>query len=475
MNSACSALALAAVAGLATAPARAGTEENPRPVAFVGVRVVPMDSERVVDGQTVLVRDGRIVAIGPAEAVVVPDDALRVEGRGRYLLPGLVDMHVHLNSPHELPLFLANGVTTVFNLNGRPAHLLWRDRIQQGRMRGPTIYTCGPTIRFMDKAEPARREVEEQAKAGYDSIKTYVRISKEAHPVLVETARRHKMLVVGHIPRGPGLEGAAGLEAALNGRQAIAHAEEYIYSIFNDNVKDDGKIAEAVAATRKAGVPVILTLVAYDHILRQAEDLPAFLRRPETKYLAPWVRTTWEPGVNNYNLRFSPPERQQYLRDGLALQKKLVRALHAAGVPIYVGTDAMNPGVVPGFSVHEELRNLTGLGFAPFEALRAATRDPAAFFHDPPEFGTVTVGQRADLILADDNPLKDVATAARPAGVMARGRWLPADDLRSALEGVAAAYARDEEFAKANVERDLNGVLGFLDQTDPFDNLASQL
>jgi tetratricopeptide (TPR) repeat protein len=220
---------------------------------------------------------------------------------------------------------------------------------------------------------------------------------------------------------------------------------------------------------------VILTLVAYDHILRQAEDLPAFLRRPETKYLSPWVRPSWEPGINNYNTRFSAPERQQYLRDGLALQKKLVRALHEAGVPIFLGTDAMNPGVVPGFSVHEELRNLIELGFKPFEALQAATSGPAQFFHDSPDFGTVAVGQRADLLLTDGNPLQDVAAVAHPAGVMARGRWMPAKDLRSALEGVATAFTRDEEFARTNIERDLSGVLAFLDQTDPFDNLAAQL
>jgi imidazolonepropionase-like amidohydrolase len=464
--------------GPASAPAADGPEakgSDSRPVAFVNVRVVPMDRERVAEGQTVVVRDGRIAEIGPADAVKVPAGVLRVDGGGKYLMPGLVDMHVHLNSPHEFPLFLANGVTTVYNLNGRPAHLLWRDRVRDGRLTGPTIYTCGPTIRFADKADESRKMVEEQAKAGYDSIKIYVRISKEAYPVLVETARRHNMLVVGHIPRGPGLEGVASLEAVLKGRQAIAHAEEYIYSFFNDKVNDDSRLPAAVAATREAGVPVILTLVAYDHILRQAEDLPAFLARPETKYLAPWVRQTWGPGVNSYNLRFSPPEKQQYLRSGLALQKKLVRELHKAGVRIFTGTDAMNPGVVPGFSLHEELHNLVELGFTPFEALQAATSNPAEFFHSPAEFGTVAVGQRADLLLTDGNPLKDVATVAHPAGVMSRGRWLPAEKLRSALDGVAAAFARDEEFARSNVERDLSGVLAFLEQNDPFDGLASQL
>jgi hypothetical protein len=466
-------LVFAALVGIVAVSARAN--ERPaatpatKPVAFVNVRLVPMDRERVVDGQTVLVRDGRIAEIGPAESVAVPADAVRVDGNGKYLMPGLVDMHAHLNSPREFPLYLANGVTTVYNLNGQPAHLLWRERVRTGQMLGPTIYTCGPTIRFADKADESRRMVEEQAKAGYDSIKIYVRISNEAYPVLVDTARQHKMLVVGHIPRGPGLEGV------LKGRQAIAHAEEYIYSFFKDNVTDESRIPEAVAITREANVPVILTLVAYDHILRQAEDLPGFLARPEIRYLAPWVLQSWGPGVNSYNLRFSAPDRQQYLRNGLAFQKKLVQALHKAGVRIFVGTDAMNPGVVPGFSEHEELHNLTDMGFTPFEALQAATCHPAEFLRNPPEFGTVAVGQRADLLLTDANPLQDVATAAHPAGVMVRGRWLPAEKLKAMLDDMPAAYAREETFVKSNLDRDLDGVLRYLQQNDPFDNLSSQL
>jgi hypothetical protein len=465
-------LVFAVLAGIVSLSARAEDRKaaaEAKSVVFVNVRLVPMDRERVVDGQTVIVRDGRIAEIGPADGVVVPADALRVDGNGKYLMPGLVDMHAHLNSPHEFPLYLANGVTTVYNLNGQPAHLLWRERVRSGQVLGPTIYTCGPTIRFADKADESRRIVEEQAKAGYDSIKIYVRISNEAYPVLVDTARRHNMLVVGHIPRGPGLEGI------LKARQAIAHAEEYIYSFFKDNVTDDSRIPEAVAATRHANVPVILTLVAYDHILRQAEDLPAFLARPENKYLAPWVLQTWGPGVNSYNLRFSPPERQQYLRNGLAFQKKLVQALHKAGVRIFVGTDAMNPGVVPGFSEHEELHNLIEMGFTPFEALQAATCHPAEFFHNPTEFGTIAVGQRADLLLTDANPLQDVATTAHPAGVMVRSRWLPAERLKAMLDDVPAAYAREEAFVKSNLGRDLDGVLRYLHQNDPFDNLSARL
>jgi tetratricopeptide (TPR) repeat protein len=156
------------------------------------------------------------------------------------------------------------------------------------------------------------------------------------------------------------------------------------------------------------------------------------------------------------------------------LQKKLVKALHQAGVRVLVGTDAMNMGVVPGFSVHEELRNLVGLGLTPFEAIRAGTRHPADFLRGN-EFGTVSVGKRADLILVEGNPLQDVSAVSRPLGVMARGRWLSDTRLRQMLDEVPATYAREEAFAKSNIERNPESVLRYLKDNDPFDNLTNEI
>ena len=445
---------------------RTTVEDAHRATAFVHVNVVPMDRERIVGDQTVIVRDGRIAEMGAADGIEVPKDARSIDGRGQYLMPGLADMHAHLYTPQEFPLYLAHGVTTVFNLWGKPAHLMWREKIARGEWLGPTIHTCGPIIFRAETADEARRIVEAQSKAGYDSIKIYNDVSKVAYPVLIETARRNKMLVVGHIPR------AVGLEGVLKARQPIAHAEEFIYTFFDWNVEDEGRIPAAVAATREANVPVTLTLVFYDHMLRQAGDLTTFLARPEMKYLAPWARVLWGPGLNRYNPANSSPASLRWAEKSLAFQKTLARSLHQAGVKILAGTDAMTPGAVPGFSLHEELGIMAGLGFTPFEAIETATRNAAEFLSPGKDFGTVAVGQRADLILLKENPLADLANLQHRAGVMVHGDWRTEVQFQEMLDDVPAAYARAEQTVQPLLAGDPARLLGYIDESDPFAYVA---
>ena len=435
-------------------------------VAFVNVNVVPLDREGVLENRTVVVREGRISEIGAAGQTKVPKGATRIEGKGRYLVPGLVDMHAHLYSPAELPLYLANGVTTVFNLNGRPANLLWRADVEAGRLAGPTIYSCGPTIRTAQKADEARRLVAEQKQAGYDAIKIYNGVSQEAYDVLISEAKRHGLLYIGHIPRAPGFE------SVLKAGQAIAHAEEYVYTTFKNKTDDESRIPEVAAATAKAGVQVVPTFVAFDHIIKQVETLPALLAAPEMKYLAPWVRDSWGLDVNPYKLRLG--KEGALLNASLAFQRKLVRELHRQGVRIMTGTDAMNPGVVPGFSEHEELRHLIDIGFTPFEALRAATRYPAEFLSPQGNFGTIAAGKRADLLLVDTNPLQDIRTLSRPLGVMTRGRWMARAELRRMLEEVPSLYAKQAEVTKAGLTEGSEKVWEYLHYNDPTDTLLAR-
>src|SRR5690349_14414918 len=171
--------------------------------AIEHVNLIPMDRDQLLPDQTVVVQAGRISAIGSSRNVQVPVGARRINGRGKYLMPGLTDAHVHLLSPTELPLYLANGVTTVFNLDGRPAHLAWRKQIREGSLLGPTIMTTGPIFERPRSADEDVRMVDEQAELGYDGVKVYNPVSRAEYPALIAEAKRKNLLLMGHVARGP--------------------------------------------------------------------------------------------------------------------------------------------------------------------------------------------------------------------------------------------------------------------------------
>lgn len=407
--------ALAAVLALACA-SPAGD------VAFVGVAVVPMDGDRVLEGRTVLVRDGVVAAVG--EEVAVPGGALRIDGRGRYLMPGLADMHVHNWYEEEHVLFLANGVTTVRNLWGAPMHVRWRREIEAGERLGPTIRTTGPIV---DGAEPvwqegavvvttperAREVVADQKAAGYDAVKVYDRLSADAYAALAAAAREAGMRLEGHVPAAVGIGRA--LEA---GQDSVEHLGGY-------PLANAETMAELAKRTAEAGTWSCVTLVVY------AKRDPG----PEMRYVPPRLRATWGPAT----VAEVPPP----LRELAAMRGRAARTLHEATGRVLLGTDCGTPFIVAGWSVHEELALLVGAGLTPYEALSCGTRRAAEYLGEPS--GVVAEGKRADLLLLDANPLEDVANAARIRGVMVRGRWLPREELDRMLETVAASYERPKE------------------------------
>lgn len=443
-------LLLASALGVAADPGSGGT-----PVAFVHVHVVPMDSERVLHDQTVLVEDGRVLRIGPADEVVAPEGALRIDGRGElYLMPGLCDSHMHVIDPDEFLLYLANGVTTVRNMSGEPFHLTWCAELAEGRRLGPTLITTGPTLDgvppegsnrvIVTTREEGERAVESSAADGYDLIKVYGGLPVEAYGGIMDAAERSGLKVVGHLPRAVGFEGAMAA-----GQASIDHAEEFLYTVFKE--AGDERIPETVRTLREAGAWVTPTLVCFDAIGAQIADAPALARRPELRFADPAVRARWLTQGNRYLRDFQPEDAARF-RDQLQFLELLVRRLHEGGVPLLAGTDAGVaygvPFVLPGWSLHEELAQLAGCGLSPYEALRTATCNPARFLGAEGEFGVVREGARADLLLLDANPLEDVAHASRRVGVMLRGRWLPESELASMLGSLEALYRDEEEFVR---------------------------
>lgn len=457
---------LTIMAGLASAchaPPR-GTppqERAPEPgvIAFVAVDVVPMDSERILDDQTVLVRGDRITAIGPASAVTVPAGATVIDGAGKYLMPGLADMHVHILAPNEMPLYLAHGVTTVRNMAGFPMHLEMREQISTGALLGPTIYTAGPAIDGVPPYwpgsgsidDPARAEpmVLEQKQASYDFLKLYMNLDESSYEAVIAAARKHGMKTAGHVPTALGIG-----EIIEHPIDSLEHLWAYFLPPSTEASLQTGPdilrveaqswldVSEAqmqalARALAQAGIWSCATLT----VRRRGptvENLEAAWVGMEERYVPPLIKQFWLEG--NGFIKLSP-EDHRILRLSYGKMQAMVRALRAAGARILLGTDTPNPFVLPGLSAHEELENLVAAGLTPYEALRAGTRDAAEFMNAAGEFGTITSGMRADLLLIDGDPLADVANTRKITGVMLRGQWLPAERLQRMLDDMVASFA----------------------------------
>lgn len=436
--------------------ARPGSAEGRpgAPLALVGVDVVPMDRERVLRDQVVLVRDGRIAAMGAEGDVAIPEEALTVDASGKYLVPGLADMHVHVRgSPSDveqvLALWVAAGVTTVLNLDGRPEHLTLRRRIESDELLGPRLFTSGPSLRGPPGSyEEGREAVRRQEERGYGFIKVYSFLPAAAYRGVIAEAGARQMPVVGHAVRAAG-----GIEAALASGQHVVHMEEFVYGHFRKDVRRDffpdepdgasralgelldesaiDGLAEDVAAS---GIYVTPNLVAYHMILQQVRDLESLLARPEVRYVPESILDDWRPENNGYTNRSNLPRFEAILATTFPFLQKLTAAFQRAGVPLLAGTDASIPVLVPGFSTHDDLQELVAAGLTPYEALSAATRIPARFLQTDTRSGTVEVGKNADLVLLEDDPLDDVANTRAIAGVVIRGRWLDRSDLDALLQ-----------------------------------------
>lgn len=454
------AVALAAWADAAPALTLAQTAGDPAAVAFVGVHVVPMDREALLENHTVIVAGGRIQRIGPAGRVPVPDGALRVDARGKYLMPGLAEMHAHI-PPTEVtdeqvePLFLlylANGITTVRGMLGHASHLALRDRVARGQLLGPRIYTSGPSLNGNSIPSPdsARAAVRHQKAMGYDFLKIHPGLTRASYDAMADEARRLGIPFAGHVPAD------VGLGRALEARQAtIDHLDGYVEALvpagaatgasqffgFNKIAHADlARIPDLTRATRDARVWNVPTMSLFIDFV-SGESPEALAVRPENRYMPRAQIENWMSAVRNAraNEAFSAESARRFLETRSAI----LTALHRAGARLLLGSDAPQVFNVPGFSIHQELRALVDAGLTPYEALATGTRNVAIYFGAEEEFGTIAEGKAADLILLDANPLADVRNVQRRAGVVVRGRWLPEEELQRRLVALAAARLQD--------------------------------
>ncbi|HYJ79201.1 MAG TPA: amidohydrolase family protein [Longimicrobiaceae bacterium] len=432
--------ALALAAALAAPPPQLADT----PVtAFVDVTVVPMDSERLLPGQTVVVRDGRITDVGPSSRLRPPAGARTVDGRGRFLMPGLAEMHGHVPPPNAPPeytenvlfLYLANGITTVRGMLGAPNQLALRERTARGELAGPTLYLAGPSFNgnSVGSPEQAVEMVRRQKGEGWDLLKVHPGLTRAEYDAMARTAREVGIRFGGHVPEEVGL-----LHAIEMGQETFDHLDGYVeYLNGFQGPLDPARLAEAVRRTREAGAWVVPTMALWE-VLFGVGELDSLRAYPELRYVPPQQVEGWS---NAWRQRVAAPGFDAAVgRRVIDNRTRLLRALHEGGVRVLMGTDAPQQFSVPGFSLHRELRRMAAAGMSPYAILQSGTRNVGEYFRGQDAFGTVAPGQRADLLLLDANPLEDVANVGRIAGVMARGRWLPRAAIDARLERIAAGY-----------------------------------
>jgi imidazolonepropionase-like amidohydrolase len=438
-------LVLFVAAAAATPFAHAST------TAFTHVNVVPMDRERVLRDQTVLISGGKIVSVGRGGAI--PKDAQVIDGHGTaWLSPGLADMHTHSETKRDLAVYLAQGVTTVLQMGGARAGFIDNTvpAVNRGAIPGPHVYASflvdGNTDYngFVVKTPGEARAIVGLAKTnGYDFIKVYVGLAPDVFDALADEGRRQGLPLVGH-----GVTAVRLARQLDEGQALVAHAEEFFYTFFTpadveetDTPPDESRIPDAIALMKKHDATATADLATYAaiaHQIQHPEFVDAVLARPEAALLSPNDRVAWQ--ASGYFAKTAKLDAK------LAFLGKLVKAMADADVELVAGTDAPAvPGMLPGFSLHEDLDALEAAGLTRFQALASATRAPGVFIArtkggDP--FGVVAPGERADLVLTSGNPLDSLATLRDPLGVMVRGEWRDAVALKALTDRVRETYRR---------------------------------
>lgn len=430
---------------------------------------------------TVVIVDSRIAAVGPSSSLKIPGGTRVIDGSGKFLIPGLADMHVHLMGAGEptgsrefiLPLLIANGITTVRDMGGGVSYLKQlRQEIASGDRVGPQILFTGPYLDgdppyfhpsiVVRNAQDAAAAVQQLKSEGVDFIKVQSRLQPEAYSAIAEETRRARMRFVGHVPdaisaRAASEAGQASIEHLtgvllacstredeLRRRQLAAPPAQGSVSkslqrqrAWQQDLLDsysDQKAAQlfkTFVANRTWQVPTFPLLIHLAYLTPETD----LADDPRLKYVPSSVRKNWDEGRRE-NLAYQLAVEYEMRRKLVQSSLSVVKQMYAAGVPMMAGTDTAAPNVFPGFSLHEDLFYFVQAGLTPMQALQAATARPAEFLGRTVEQGTIAPGKRADLVVLNANPLDDIRNTQRIDAVIVSGRFLNREELDALLAKV---------------------------------------
>ncbi|MDV6314908.1 amidohydrolase family protein [Idiomarina sp. HP20-50] len=441
--------------------------------AISHANVLSENGQHMVPNQTVLIREGKITEIG--SDLSIPNDAELIDGTGKFIIPGLIDAHVHLwQSPNDLLLYLANGVTHIRELNGSNEHLQWREEIVAGRP-GPDLFVAtrrhnsstgiasifdrwAAKVSPVSSVEEIPELVSEIQAEGYDAIKIYTLLNNEHFFAFNRAAQAEGIKILGHIPNNLPLT-----QLWSSNLKELAHVEELVKALdreFGGYTRDntaaflqfvEERSPEIMNRLKENGMAIVSTLALVESIPEQKMSVESALNHVQSDYvnrgiaeaLHPSIKVMgWLPEVNIYRLPADYPENliqgnQRYWKAYAKANQIILQAMREHQVRVLAGTDANVPVIVPGFSMHDELVALTKTGYTPAEALKSATVEAAMWMGL--KTGVIAKGYQADLLILNQNPLKDINNTRAISDVISNGRWYSGSDTKNMLKAVRRA------------------------------------
>jgi len=425
-------------------------DSHQRELVIRSVNVVPMDEERIIPNQTVVIKDGKISAIG--SNVKYSKGALVIDGKGKYLIPGLAEMHAHVPPIDDLDpmkevlfLFAANGITTIRGMLGHAKHLDLRNMINAGEVLGPHFYTTGPSFNGLSvkSAESGAAMVRRQKDAGYDYLKLHPGLTKETFAAISSTANEVGIPFAGHVSFGVGVWRAieAGyssidhldgfVEALVPGIDTLTEQQAGLFGMFIGHRADATKTPALMAALKEKNIWVVPTQSLAERWFSPSYDAESFRSDPHSKYMNPKTIDQWIQSKKT--LQANPLYSAANIEKFNSLRRQLILECQKNGVGLLLGCDAPQIFNVPGFSTHNELAYLVDCGLTPYQALRTGTVNVANYLNLK-DSGVIRVGGIADLVLVNANPLIDIKNTQSIDGVVLNGKWLSKVEIDSGLK-----------------------------------------
>lgn len=425
-------------------------------ILITNANIINVRTGNVIENRQIVIDSGKIQNI--SDAVKNPEGyTTTIEAKGKYLMPGLAEMHAHIPQPSErnpeivdetLFLYLSNGITTIRGMLGGPSHLELREKAKNNEILSPRIYTSSPSLNgnSIKTVEEAIEKVTAYKKEGYDFLKIHPGIKLEVFDAVVKTAKEVDIPFAGHVPVDVGVR-----HAMESGYASIDHIDGFLEGLVpqsaNVNPNDNGffgygftplanleYVDELVFLAKKHKVWIVSTQSLYERWFAPITS-DELLQDPGMKYMAKSTLENWKRRKVEYTEKedFSVPQWEKFNE----IRRELIFKLQANGHGMLLGSDAPQLFNVPGFSIHHEIDGMLRAGLTPLEIIKSGTINPAIYFNEEDNFGEIKEGLSADLILLNTNPLNDMKALRDISGVMLRGQWLSKEMIDSRLAEIA--------------------------------------